>query len=174
MVGWRGRSTRWREREEVKPCSLSKIRTFHSNLCNPSNTNQVQYLGYVIHWKHVASSLGGQRVSLACVHGLGGTVASWCCPVSGGLSISRHRFHEKINHPRNKVDALKLEQSLLPSKMTWNKLPQRYFDTSQITSLCTLFSKTPDVCAISFSLFSISGHRSLLSQHMTQTAQFKI
>ena len=65
---------RWRE--EVKPCSLSKIRTFHSSLCNPSNTNQVQYLGYVIYWKHVASSLGGQRVSLACVHGLGGTVAS--------------------------------------------------------------------------------------------------
>ena len=114
MVGWRGRSTWWREREEVKPCSLSKIRTFHSNLCNPSNTNQVQYLGYVIHWKHVASSLGGQRVSLACVHGLGGTVASWCCPVSGGLSISRHRFHEKINHPGNKVDALKREQSRLP------------------------------------------------------------
>ena len=72
----------------------------------------------------------GQRVSLACVHGLGGTLASWCCPVSGGLSISRHRFHEKINHPRNKVDALKLEQSLLPSKMTSNKLHHRYFDTS--------------------------------------------
>ena len=134
-----------------------------------SNIWDIWYTGNM--WQAVWD---GQRVSLACVHGLGGTVASWRCPVSGVLSISRHRFHEKINHPGNKVDALKREQSRLPRKMTSNKLPQRYFDTSQITSLCTLFSKTPDVCAISFSLFSISGHRSLLSQHMTQTAQFKI
>ena len=157
----------------------------HCCIIHPANPQTMSNYGDM-GWKHVVSSLGRTEGSpvvgwLAYVHGLGSAVpSSWCCPLCRIIHLMPP-FPRK-NQPSEKWGHCPQTWTIAPapwndiSNNGYNKLWRRYFDTSQITftSLCTLFCKTRDVCAISFSLFSISGHRSLLSQHMTQTPQFKI